>query len=282
MPLANPWKISFLFSSKKSGWSETYYANASNYTIAWGKAYALANVRSRLLGDNADIDFIRVSQEGVRRVSVLVGVGPDTNFPLAREFYVSNADRPGAAVLSRLNDSTDKVSRALFLRGAADNVFDTRTPGNADAVLFSSIFNGDFSSMLTDGTWGIKSRYFPDSPPTKKGIVTWANSAGTLNSRASLDGAIAFVAGDTAIIGKATGLRPSPGAVKVIAWDNDTLTLTLKYSLPFNFIIAPPISIYKYAPVYGAITSLNFERGAIRKTGRPFGVSAGRRPSIPR
>ncbi len=282
MALANPWKVTLLFTQGTNGWSETYYCNASNYTIAFGKAYTLADIRSRMLGDNCVLSFIRTSQEGVNRVSVLVAVGPDTRYPLSRELYVSNADRIGASVLSRLVDSTDKVSRALFLRGAADNIFNTLSPSNPDAVLFSSVFNGDFTSTLTDGTWGIKSRFFPDSPPAKKGIITWANAAGSRNSRASLNGAIAFGPGDTAIIAKAPGLNPSPGAVRVIAWDLDTLTLTLKYSLPFNFIIAPPIPIYKYTPVYGAITSLNFERSAIRKTGRPFGVTRGRRPSIPR
>lgn len=282
MSISNPFKVVLLFSQRIAGWSETFYVDAANPTIAFNRGRDLANIRSQMLGEGANLDYIRISQEGVKRLSTLTAVGPGTSYPMPRTVYASNADRIGAAALARVYDQVDQLSRPLTLRGGPDNLFDTLNPSNPDALAWTSYFDNDLRTLLTNGNWAIKSRFFPATPPTKAKIVSWSNIVDTLNSKALLDVAIAWQPGDVAIIGKGSTLKPSPGATRVIGYDSTTLFLTLKFSLPNNFVLTPPITIYKYSPVYGGINYINYDRATIRKTGRPFGGSRGRRPSIPR
>lgn len=277
-------KIVLFFSLGNYGWSETYYNDATTLDGGFAAAWDLGKARSRLLGDPASLDYIRVSIEGQPRVSTLTGIGGGTPYVPPRFAYTSQADRPTTAALIQAFSSTGQCQRKITLRGMPDLVFDRSDPTNTDAVNWdNNLFNYLFA-QLTDtlAGWAIKKRIRPSAAPTRWDVTAVANVAGTLNSTLTVLDPFTGSVGDLLQMYKFKGAIPAPGLVRVVNVSLDKLTVTVAYSFPNNFLYVLGGYFVAASFSYEDIDFCQFERFSAHKTGRTFGLARGRAPARPR
>lgn len=277
-------KVQFLFSAGKNGWSETYYCQSSDLTTGFNAALALARKRWTLLASPAAIDYIRVSDAENPRRSTITGIGGGTAYPMSYEAYATESDTPWQAQLVSLSNNAADLQRQLYVRGNADGVFDRGDPANADATLWTQKFTTQFKPEITSGTWFIKKRQRNITGVTRFNIANISPN-GTDATQTDLlfdTTAPTTQPGDFIVVYRIKGLRPAMGLVRVIGDGATNLTKRVFFTLPASFNYTGGAYAIQYVVSYEAIAYCNWQRTTERKTGRPFGVTRGRRVAVPR
>lgn len=276
-------KTNFFFSLRASGWSETYYQSGSDLNAAFTNALQLATARMLLVGTPCTISYIRNSIVGQQRASQVVAVGPVSSYPFPAPKYTSASDVVGVAALCTAYATLQPVERPLYLRGNPDGLYEAAGGANIDANMWFQAFQNQFQTVLANGTWLLQWRTRLNSDANQVAITAVANLAGTLTSTITLAAnTLNFQAGDLVQLYKLKGAQPTPGAVRVLSVAPGGLILTVQYSFQENYLYPGGGIARKLQLNYAPITSALFERNLTKKTGRPFGVSRGRRRSIAR
>lgn len=282
--MPGPYKVVLGFTNRKQGWQEVYYAQAADPTTAEGMAVGLATQRNQLLAPPATLDTYKVGDETTPRSGFLVPWG--TNPPSTWE---SDADEPDVCMMMRLYSSGDLRSRPVFLRGNPDNVFDTINPSNADRQAWLTKFT-NFGQFLKNigsnalGTWLIKKRPRPGVGSSLR-ITAWAPSTISANTDITVDGVITFGPKPALQVYGVRGLPEAPGLVKVVSFvvAAGNTAVVVRYRTPSDYSYSGAGTVVLYAPTYDPITSwASTPRSTRRITGRPLGLTRGRRRSIPR
>ena len=142
-------KATMVFEMNARGWTESLWKNfADGISLAtvWNSANSLAGKRVELLGDQARIKAIRVSDEAVKNDAFLkyTDILPHTG---------KDCDEPDASILLTLRDGASKRFKHIFLRGIWDDV-DVKggklvtTAGDYDQRLVAYV------DQITQNSWG--------------------------------------------------------------------------------------------------------------------------------
>jgi len=276
-------KTNFFFNLRTSGWSETYYQTGTDLNAAFTNALALAKARMLLAGTPTTISYIRNALVGAQRQSQLTAVGPVSSYPFDPPIYATHSDLAGVAALCTAYSTVPPNQRPMYLRGNPDGLFEAAPQPITDSQKWFNAFQGPFQAALTSGPWLLQWRTRLGSDANQSAIDDVQNIAGSLTSVITLhDATLAFKAGDYMQIYKMRGAQPTPGAVRVLSVDPTALLIVVQYSFQENYNYQGGAVARKLQLNYAPITSCLFERNLTKKTGRPFGVSRGRRRAIPR
>jgi hypothetical protein len=281
-------KIVFFLSQGKNGWSESYYTNDTTLDSLQHSAQALYMARFRLLAEPATIDYVRLADAGSLRVSTLTPAQTGGVFNAVRPSYVSDCEVVGRTAEMTIY-TVSGHQRKIYLRGAPDDAFNLVQPTNFDAQLFLSYY-GEFgqlvSNMATLGTgiWQMREKPRAIFPPNVGAnviaIVTWISTTPSTNTVMGLATA-PITPTPFGTVYKAKGLPFSPGLVQVVAVGVNPAVLTIRYRTPADYVYPDGAFYLPYAPVFENISSFSSAPSwSVRRTGRPFGVSRGRRRSI--
>lgn len=275
-------KITFMFSSGKYGWSESYYCNQTDLASAFVAAQPLANTRSRLLSLPSRMDFLRISDAANIRVANLVAVGAGTQNPLTTSTWVSASDQPYNAALINVLGNQLGTGRKVYIRGNPDNLFDAVDPTNADAQQWNALFESYRSVLSGAGAFQIKVRT-NKSLNELKSATAWTNlaapspfSAVTLESNFSVPPVVGNY-----LIFYGSGLNPRPGAMRILdITPGSSPIYIVNYNVPNTFTGPQNAKLAVFGANFTGISDCQFERFTRRATGRPFGLSRGRRRAV--
>lgn len=269
------YKVNLFCSAGKYGWSETYYATLSDDSQATALADSLAQYRVPLLGEPARVDYYRVELEGAFRHSTLAAYQTQPPWD-----FNSKSDHVWTAGLVELLTVGEGLQRPLYLRGLPDSVYDQTAPGNPDAVKWFTRLN-QFKAFLTGSAWNIK-RKIPNTVAVKEFIDALALGSGTGNLAVTVTNASTPpVPGKYVTFYKVKNYTPPIGTVRVTKSIGPlSFEVARAWQTGFNYTGGAFYTVY--APQYVPITDSQFVRFTHRDTGRPFGLSRGRRRAIPR
>jgi hypothetical protein len=207
-------------------------------------------------------------------------VGPGTSWPLTTTAYATQSDKPFNAALCVLYATDETRQRPLYLRGNPDDAFNQFIPDNADANLWRSILTTQFFPALINGNYMIKFRPRPDGIITQYEVQSWTQSLLKPQTDVVVKGGIGVSAGDLVQFYKIKGAKPRPGLQRVVSIVvGDPATLLINYYTRPGFTYQDGGFAVVWEAEYGAILFANFERFVSHRTGRPFGLSLGKRPS---
>jgi len=276
-------KIVLFFESQSNGWQEVYYASASTLDEAFSTAQSLMGLRQALMATPTHIIGCRVNDADNPRVSRLV---PEDRQPTVA--YQSESDKPFMAGMMRIYNTSDNRSRALYLRGNPDNAFDLLDPVNADAQLWLQAYAA-LGNLLSGGSLSFKIK---DKPrPIFNTIGGGVVNVVAINSFAPVGTGLpqvlvttaavhTLVVGDFVTLYKMKGVPRAGGLYQVVEVGSST-TFVIKFHFGQGYQYAGGGSMLKYGGAYVSINTYAANpRFTERKTGRPFEVTRGRRPSL--
>jgi hypothetical protein len=175
MPVARG-KITIFFDAEArtvgSGWTETWYSPAVDYSVLLSQAMDYVKVRKELLGIGATIIAVRVSDDTVFRDALTravqgkdgfgntyVNAGPDDHDPV----QVSLLCRIEAGPLYR---------RSLMLSGLPDSVTDQLVTQGVFQVFLNTPQFKQWVKKITDLKWQIRTQIKPHTIPPSFTVQT--------------------------------------------------------------------------------------------------------------
>lgn len=252
------------------GWTETIHNNKSTLTDVLDEARSLLPLRVALLGNTANLVYIRVSDDVVFRDSqvYLVPSGDQsTRFSAA-----GGADPANTCLVTRLTaDATHR--RTLYLRGLPDACVTlsgkyTPTPDFQNAFL-------QWAASIIDGFWSLKSKTRLLVP------VAISAAAQTVPSGLVLVTCVAphgLTATNGVVI---TGVR---GATQINGtWQVLNVPTPISFTIQLNVIMSTYVAGGSASPVgfiLNPLTKVSAERISKRAAGRPFDSPHGRRRRV--
>lgn len=267
--MAGPFRITFMFTHPKGGWSETFYANVATYAGARGLALILAQDRGGLLAPPSQMTIIRISDTSTLRAAALVK--PSYTPYLAG----SDSDVPWNNALYGLYGTPQTVNRRLSLRGIPDALFDDTVA----LAKWSKIADDTFFKTLEDPLNTFSIRVLTQPAPLA-GTVTSFSQDPVDSNKVLVEQNNGLVAGDYVIIYGLPKLCPPLRRSRVLTADAQGFSIA--GSLPANFKYNGGATWRKLTFSMNQITGHEFERISKRNVGRPFGLSRGRRPACRR
>lgn len=273
------YKVTFAFENQGNGWSETHFTDAANINAAYNNAFLLAGVRSDGLADPAALQYIRISDVVNPRLTSITSF-LDNPFQIGN--WTSESDEVAMAAEFEQYASTTGYTKKTYLHGIPDDVFDLSQPNAVDRVTWTNWLNGPYNGQITNGNWYVRSRDRSNGNPSYP-IVNVSTDIATGYMEISAGPTTPNLAvGSYIVIYGMRGVKPVPGLVRIVTADNTAKIYVVQYSMRNKYTISgvPTFKVLSY--VYNVITSTNLVRIATHKVGRPFGLSRGARPAIPR
>src|SRR6516164_123454 len=258
----------FNLSDEEAGWTEVWYFAGLSIDMALTGADAYARARNPLLGANAGIIGVRVSDEAFFGDSFVKVYqtgdlpGPDSTINCAPAFNCVDV-RCEAGSLYR---------RTLFVRGLPNYFVDTHTPGP----------QGNWP--ISFATWSAAAIAVPvclrvldpKGPAAYTQIASYAPSGADIIVSSPGHG---LIAGDRVKLTK-TGYEVLDKTFVVLSADLNTFTVHPRFQ-PVTSVITLQGRWRKLEYIYPPITSTILGRVRRRAAGRPFGLLRGRSP-LPR
>ena len=249
------------------GWSETIHSTKPDLTACLAAASSLAAFRISCLGGTSYLPFVRVSDDEVKRDSLIFKVPPGDMFNTSAAG--TSSDIANTSLTVRLS-STPLRRRTLYMRGIPDDVVKNSglyTPSQN----FQGAFDQWFIQLKTDA-WAIRGKSGVALPHTI-GLIAQNGTSGDI-AVTTLD-PHGLAQNDTIVIRGVKGATALNGTWRVFHV-TDTTNFTLKSQ-----------SILKIWTGQGTVTKqamdlLNITDGEImgvshRIAGRPFDSHRGRR-----
>lgn len=268
-------KVQFLFSLGRYGWSETYYCTTSNHTETEKKARELARIRAEGLAESVYIEAIRISDEDIKGDALLVPV------QLGRRTAATSGkppDVPQTSWYMRIQ-SANLYRRQLHIRGIPDEwteaVTDFVTAGSAWAPADSLLkFATKYGAYLVANEWKMKvnERGAGNEPRQIANAVRNPESGVWTITAAVADWPVT----GKCRVSRLPGLEALWGIQKYTATAANTIRIapSLNAGEWFN---GGEITLQKN--IYVDIDSAVLQRVSNRKTGRPFFLTRGRSPN---
>lgn len=259
--------------SDGAGWSEHYYLNVQ-HTFETG-SILIAQLLSRRLAiatSECSVEHVRISH-GITRAPLTFDT--PTLSSTAGAFRPPTESTDVGLTLKLIG--TGSHNNNIKLKGVPDNVIQLQTYVAQSA--WESAFAAYQNFLTTNGQFVVRFRSNTDAQ--KLPVVQLSPAAGKgiyLNVPST---AVAISAGDVVEISGV--MNPGYNGRKTVAVDNGTVGGSHQYVLTGgNPLAAPAAGVGKYVVVTydsEAIAFVQLGRVTERKTGRPFGTQAGRRPT---
>lgn len=271
MPL---YKLTFVFHMERNGWTETWFKTATDHSSALQSALNYRTARAKGLSPPAQIEYVRVSQEGVRGDALVQSTERTIVFPdkdLVSEF----GDAPWNGWLTRWQSGVS-VRRSLVLRGCPDDWI--RFTGLARAAPEPSLlkyFDG-LKQSLIQNSFALRT-FDPDEP--NRAVLSVILDAGATKFTVTFTAPHGFtVPGEVRGLGfpRSTGLN----GVRPFVLDTATSIKVTpsKPAVAFDYHGGATFALVKY--LGALVTDGQLLRFIHRKTGRRFFVTAGRRALV--
>lgn len=266
-------KFSYSFQLYEHGWTEVYYRQGTDTETQVNRALELGSRRMQLTGPNTTLSWIRLQNDSTPPKTRLI---PYANALLTSSAAGQTDDFPWTGVSMRMTNENGRIVPRL-LRGVPDEwVSNREAMGIQDVVGGSNRFQ-DFVKALTTGEFG--DRVLITGPPSfqKNQIlqITTANGISTI----TFVGTNLLVKGDWALFYGMQCECGWPKHAQVIGVTTDGAAQ----------IVAPPGAPATIRPRKAFARKEDYEVSkwtagqvwgvAKRDTGRPLGVSRGRRSS---
>lgn len=118
-----PLKVTFFFTQKTYGWSESFYANREDIGLApVPNAVSMAKARAAMLGNEGRVSYVRFATTGAQPHQVHIerlGTWADGGI-VGRETQPS--DHPDTALLLRFQNAAQTRHKLLYCRGQPDEL----------------------------------------------------------------------------------------------------------------------------------------------------------------
>jgi hypothetical protein len=259
-------KATLFFQIRNSGWSESFYSSKTDLHALLDSAKTLALARSKMLGSDASITYIRVSVEGVFRdaqVSTNAMDGPQINAECA----------PTKVRLQMRLVASDTTRRIILLGGIPAGQI---TAGQYRPLPSYVTKVNLFRNQLISGTWGIRAKDATDNPDILIPTADPSQGVITINVVAA-----PFYQKQVVIRG-GRAMGPFVGVWRVFEVPLQPLKLQL-YRFP-----PQPATPANYGPgllrlnkvAFAQFINSDTELISSRPTGRPFGQPVGRRRRV--
>lgn len=268
--MADRVRLTMFFEQGKYGWTETFYLPNSTLSDALTKGFILRERRRNLLGANATIKALRVSDDAFFRDSLLQTVPSDLGNGL---LTWGNSDPAFTALLWRL-EGGERHRRQLYMRGVPDEVIQIPDPP-VFRPAYQKVLDAYILEIKT-GAWAFKIIQVPPTVPAIA-VANFVNSDPPVVTTGVNHG---YATGDNVLIRGVVGFETGAGRNANGRWYVNVLTVQ-------SFEIkGRPIPVGSYLSggtcvkrVYGLVDISNAEvvRIAKRSTGRPFDSPVGRR-----
>lgn len=259
-------RATFFFKQRRWGWSETLFSSESDLKVLLNRAKDYLPVRNNLNGADTTCEYIRVSDDAVKRdAEVFV---PPPGDQKARWVTAGSSDVPTTCALIRLQGSPTG-RRSLQLRGIPDDIV-----VGGGILQFTGQWNAAFASWkteITSGRWAIRIKTNPNPAWVVNGI---AFDSAVWETTFTLAGFHTLTTGDQVqILGK-TGTPKLNGIwrVKVTAQNTFKIATNFRVDPYVGAALARPVA-YTTVPINDAVIL----RVSKRSSGGPFDKPVGRR-----
>lgn len=270
-------KVTFIFNFQKQGWSETWFAPASDTREALATARVVAQARANLLGRDGRIEAVKVSDVLIpadNRTSFQPAIFP--NRPVAANIGWLTDQAP-TSVLVRAS-SSELYRRQLWLRGMVDDW--VRWSVDLKRMIWTQEFNnyfGPYRDALINNRYCIRalSRVGGIAPLRQIGAITTSLSGRyAITAQAHLAANVDKVR----ITGvKGTNVEQVNGLWQVFNVTANTFEIPLSVPAGVTLLYKGGGKVRKRVNGYFEVDRLEPQRIGTRKVGRAFFVPAGRR-----
>lgn len=284
-------KATLFFEDHKYGWSESYFQDGiDNLGVIYGDAIALAEQRATLNGAGVLMPYIRVSNEAIKRDSLvqqinLFTIGPGTQEIPAGANVVKTAfatsgstkpDRPYSAVLLRF-EAGSLYHRLMYMRGIPDDLItDPVGPANNQGWAKSFLdWRALFEARLS--RWKIKVLSKEDANVFKK-VTRLQRPTDGVSVIVTVPGHGYANSDRVRLEGLPPQARAFNGVWRVFEVTADTFTLEGTRGPVLDYITLTGTA-HRLEYVYKGITDIVTRGQTHRDTGRPFDSPRGRRKS---
>lgn len=265
------YRVSFVFdqpSEKSSGWTSSFYNNASDLPATRTRADKLGGVLTAILGVQTTLKFIRIAKCPHTRNAISYRWEGTPGLASSKDGAV-DSDVPQTALLVQMR-TADLLGHSSFaMRGIPDDW--TTTGGLFKGAAGSADKITALKNVLKDTNQGWIIRYLTPTRPVKPikafsalGVVTTQGNLGVLDD-------------DYVIVARVTGMPSQRRQFKAINVSGNSFEL---FPWPAN-VPAPDIdavstvSIARYTET--SISTVEANTGTTHKVGRPPRLASGRR-----
>lgn len=265
-------RATLIFNDAKAGWSETWYkANVPSLTDGLKDAQKLAKARGALVGLQASIEAVRVSDEAENRDSLL-DFNPDH---VSKEAESKSSDTPWNCFLARVSAGS-RYRRSVYLRGIPDDWIQRSLVEDTQFTMVEAFVKAwtAFGKHLVDNNWCIRALSREADTPEVK-ITDIRRAAGDVNIWTEVVApGLNVTAGDHITVRGAKGTLLK-GAYPVFSSNANVVTIKRPMDEKDNYVGGGMARkrVYALFPV----TDYELIRPAKRDTGRAFFVPRGRR-----
>lgn len=257
----------FFKDTNNHGWTETIHSLKADLTSTLTAAKALLTLRVECLGSTAALDFVRVSDDLVKRDSKIYKVPARDGTP--KSLGIGNADIANTCLVVRL-DANPLTRRTLYMRGVPDAIVDfsgVYTPSPS----FRTAFDAWLAQLKSDG-WACRGKdgtivpavisLITQNPVTGQVTISTATPHGfAVNQAVTIKG----VKGATSVNG---------------SWNVFNVLTTTSFTIQTNVLLANWLgggTVSRLGFTLAAITDGVVMRCGERKAGRFFDSPVGRR-----
>lgn len=268
-PLA-AYRVTYFFEAGKVGWSENYYLNAADATLAQKAEAALARSRINLCSPvDASGPYLTHA-----RITPLDPAGPSqifTHYIHSPYFVEDIADMPWTGIYANTTDVNGKTLKRL-LRGVPD--FSTLQPwfSPSDVAQWNQQFNVFRVSLLNDG-WAHRVK---QQIRANDKVITALSIDATTGYLKVTTAAHGLANTDTISFRKVKANKPVTGEHPIIVVDSSNFLIPGCW--PGTITFGGVGWWFKNVWLYPDINAARVGRKGKRDTGRPFGLLRGRRP----
>jgi hypothetical protein len=279
-------RATLFFTSDKYGWSETFFKVADDLQAVLEDAVRMAVNRIRLCGTNVELDYVRVSDDDIRRDSLVaqpnltaqlkksvrdvLDVGGEGAKPKEQKINVAApdpADQPYSAILLRM-EAGPLYRRPMYLRGCPDSII-VNPPGPVQPKEWGDMFRR-WVEFLKGNAWGFKVLNRDVGNPAKP--ITASPGVAPFQLTVAAHG---LVQGQRVTVEDIKGEGAVPhGAFTIDVVDPNTIRLRgTTGAFTYDRGGTVRLRVYKVA----TISSIIIRGETTRRTGRPFDSPRGRR-----
>lgn len=261
-------RATFMFKNDNgAGWSETIFSTQIAIPLAMVNAKLMIAPRVGMLGRGSSLAFIRVSDDDVKRDSLIYAVPDGDGRPKSRQ--IQTADIAHTCLLLRIESGFTK-RRSLFVRGVPDNICADNGRYEPDPA-FSAAYNIWRVAML-GLSWGIKIRGDAAAPVNISNVSTVGPTGLVTITTAAAHG---LVQNDVVNIRQVLGAVQVRGLQKVVSVV-DATNFTIRVSRVVKpYLGAGNVTKNSYSVV--ALSNIDPIRCSHHNAGRPFDSPVGRR-----
>jgi hypothetical protein len=146
----------FFQSDRGYGWTETWYSAGANYFQVLNAAKAMAAARVQMNGVNTALTFIRVSDDELKRDTLVYAVPVPDQRPTG--LLTQASDIANTALVLRLEASPTKHSQ-MYLRGLPDDICTLGGRYTPNPLFLLALVN--WQNVVTIGGWSLRGQNTP-------------------------------------------------------------------------------------------------------------------------